>query len=144
MSSKQIKLIQLNSLKLNNIYKIIFKLNPKEKCLVPYEFAEGLIFVSESSTIDNDFINNLTSFINYFINYLEKNNVTNIIRLQFLGAIENNSQYTPFTTEFKLGEKGTIILPISILKDIELVPTSQPNTTQSSTSKPTNTKPPIG
>ena len=30
----------------------------------------------------------------------------------------------PFTTKFKLGEKGTIILPISILKDIELIPTS--------------------
>ena len=144
ISSKQMKLIQLNSLDLNNIHGIVFKFDPKEKCLVPYEFAEGLIFVSESSLVDNDFIDNLNNFINNFVNYVEKNNLTNIIRLQFLGVIEINSQHTPSTTEFELGEKGTITLPISILKDVELIPTSWPNTTQSSTSKPTNTKPPIG
>ena len=144
MSSKQIKLIQLNSLNLNNIHRIIFKLNSKEKYLVPYEFTKGLLSISESSIIDNNFVNSLTSFVNSFINYIEKNNLTNIIRLQFLKVIENHNQYIPFITEFELGEKGTITLLISILKDIELVPTSQSNTTQSSTNKPINTNSPIG
>jgi hypothetical protein len=49
--------------------------------LVPYEFTKGLISVSESGTVNNDFINNLASFINNFINYVEKNNLANIIRL---------------------------------------------------------------
>ncbi|KAH8751183.1 hypothetical protein BGZ57DRAFT_775088, partial [Hyaloscypha finlandica] len=71
----------LDSLNLNNIYRIIFKLDPKEKCLVPYEFAKGLLSISESSIVDNNFVNSLTSFVNSFINYIEKNNLTNIIRL---------------------------------------------------------------
>jgi hypothetical protein len=37
--------------------------------------------ISKSSIVDNDFINNLASFINNFINYVKKNNLTNIIRL---------------------------------------------------------------
>ena len=138
------KLIQLDSLDLNNIHGIIFKLNPKEKCLVPYEFAKGLMSVSESGIINNDFVNNFTSFVNDFINYVKKNNLTNIIRLQFLGVIKNDNQQIPFITEFELSEKGIITLLIFILKDMELVPTSQPDITQSSTSKLTNTEPRAG
>lgn len=144
ISSKQIKPIQLDFLDLNNIYRIIFKLNSKKKYLVSYKFTKGLISIFENSIINNNFVNNLTSFINSFINYIEKNNLTNIIGLQFLGAIKNNNQHMPFITEFKLGEKGIIILLIFILKNVELVPTSQPNITWSSTSKPTNTNSPIG
>jgi hypothetical protein len=81
VSGKWIKPVQLYSLNLNNIHGIVFKLDPKEKCLVPYEFTEGPISVSESSTVDNDFVDNLASFINIFINYIEKNNLTNIIGL---------------------------------------------------------------
>lgn len=81
VSSKQIKLIQLNSFNLNNIYKIVFKFNFKKKYLVFYKFAEGLIFVSESNLVNNDFVNNLNNFINNFVNYIEKNNLTNIIKL---------------------------------------------------------------
>jgi hypothetical protein len=66
---------------LNNIHKIVFKFDFKEKCLVLYKFAEGLIFVSESSLVDNDFVDNLNNFINNFVNYVEKNNLTNIIKL---------------------------------------------------------------
>ncbi|KAF4624527.1 hypothetical protein G7Y89_g13643 [Cudoniella acicularis] len=78
--ARQVKL-ELDSLDLNNIYGIVFKFDPKEKCLVPYEFAEGLMFVSESGLVDNDFVDNLNNFINNFVNYVEKNNLTNIIRL---------------------------------------------------------------
>jgi len=63
-----------------------------------------------------------------------------MIGLGFLGAIENDGQHTPLTAEFKLGKKETITLPTSILKDVELVPTSWPNTAQSRTSKPIDTK----
>jgi len=85
--------------------------------------------VSESGTVDNDFVDNLASFVTNFVNYVEKNNLTNMIVLQFLGAIENDGQHTPFTAEFELGEKGTITLPTSILKDVELAPTSCPDAT---------------
>lgn len=112
--------------------------------MVPYEFAEGPMSVSESGTVDNDFVDNLASFVNNFVNYVEKNNLTNMIGLQFLGAIENDGQLTPFTAEFELGEKGTITLPTSILKDVELVPTSWPDATWSGTGKPTDTEPPAG
>ncbi|KAJ2901646.1 hypothetical protein MKZ38_001605 [Zalerion maritima] len=125
VSGKWMKPVQLDSLDLNNIHGIVFKLDPKEKCLVPYEFAEGPMSVSESGTV-------------------EKNNLTNMIGLQFLGAIENDGQHTPFTAEFELGEKGTITLPTSILKDVELVPTSWPDATWSGTGKPTDTEPPAG
>jgi len=144
VSGKWMKPVQLDSLDLNNIHGIVFKLDPKEKCLVPYEFAEGPMSGSESGTVDNDFVNNLASFVNSFVNYVEKNNLTNMIGLQFLGAIENDDQHTPFTAEFELGEKGTITLPTSILKDVELVPTSWPDATWSGTGKPTDTDPPAG
>ncbi|KAH8792179.1 hypothetical protein F5882DRAFT_376738 [Hyaloscypha sp. PMI_1271] len=142
VSGKWMKPVQLNSLDLNNIHGIVFKLDPKEKCLVPYEFAEGPMFVSESGLVDNDFVNNLNNFVNNFVNYVEKNNLTNIIGLQFLGAIEIDGQHTPSTAEFELGEKGTITLPTSILKDVELVPTSWPDATWSG--KPTDAEPPAG
>jgi hypothetical protein len=144
VSGKWMKPVQLDSLDLNNIHGIVFKLDPKEKCLVPYEFAEGPLSVSESGTVDNDFVNSLANFVNSFVNYVEKNNLTNMIGLQFLGAIENDDQHTPFTAEFELGEKGTITLPTSILKDVELVPTSWPDATWSGTGKPTDTDPPAG
>jgi hypothetical protein len=128
------KPVQLDSLDLNNIHGIVFKFDPQEKCLVPYEFAEGPMSVSESGTVDNDFVDNLASFVDNFVNYVEKNNLSNMIGLQFLGAIKNDGQHT-LTAEFELGEKGTITLPTSILKDVELVPTSWPDATWSGTGK---------
>lgn len=137
VSGKWMKPVQLDSLDLNNIHGIAFKLDPKEKCLLPYEFAEGPMSVFQSGTIVNNFVDN-------FVNYVEKNNLTNMIGLQFLGTIENDGQHMPFTAEFELGEKGTITLPTSILKDVELVPTSWPDATWSGTGKPTDTEPPPG
>lgn len=144
LSGKWMKPVQLDSLDLNNIHGIVFKFDPKEKCLVPYEFAEGPMLVSEEGLVNNDFVDNLNSFVKDFVNYVEKNNLTDIIGLQYLGAIEINSQHTPSTAEFELGQKGTITLPTSILKDVELVPTSWPDATWSSTGKPTDAEPPPG
>jgi hypothetical protein len=75
------KPVQLDSLDLNNIHGIVFKLDPKEKCLVLYEFAEGLMSLFESSTVDNDFVNNFASFVINFVTYVKKNNLINMIRL---------------------------------------------------------------
>lgn len=138
------KLVQFDSLDLNNIHGIVFKLYPKKKWLVPYEFAEGPMLVFESRTVDNNLVDNLASFVNDFVNYVEKNKLANMIGLQFWGAIEDDGQHPPFTAEFELGEEGTIILPISILKDVELIPTSWPDATWSGISKPTDIDPPLG
>lgn len=62
-------------------------------------------------------------FSNDFVNYFEKNNLTNI-GLQFLGAIKIGGYHTRSTDEFELGENGTITLHTDILKDVELVHTS--------------------
>ena len=95
--------------------------------------------VSESGTVDN-----LASFVNNFVNYIEKNNLANIVGFHFLGAIEDNGQLIPFTAEFELGEKGTITLSTSILKDVELVLTSWPDAAWSGTGKPADGDPPAG
>lgn len=39
------------------------------------------MFVFKSGLVNNNFVNNLNNFINNFVNYVEKNNLTNIIRL---------------------------------------------------------------
>ncbi|KAG4439231.1 hypothetical protein IFR05_005269 [Cadophora sp. M221] len=121
VTGKWMKPVQLDSLDLNNIHEIVFKLDPKEKCLVPYEFAEGSMAVSETGTIDNDFVDNL-----------------------YWGAIERDGQHTPFTAEFELGGNGTITLPISIMKVVELVPTSWLDATWCGTGKPIDAEPPAG
>jgi hypothetical protein len=90
VSGKWMKPVQLNSLDLNNIHRIVFKLDPKEKCLVSYKFAKRPVPVSKSSIVDNDFVDNLASFINNFVNYIKKN-LTNMIGLQFLMVFRNNS-----------------------------------------------------
>lgn len=123
VSGKWMKPVQFDSLDLNNIYGIVFKLDPMEKCLIPYEFAEGPLPIFESSAVDNNFVNDLDSFINDFVNYVEENKLADVMGLQFLGATEDDGQ-SPSTAEFELGEKGTISLPLSILKDVQLVPTS--------------------
>lgn len=144
VSGKWMKPVLLDSLDLNNIHGIFFKFDSKEKCLVPYEFARGPIFVSKRGLGDNDFVDNLNNFINEFSTYVETNNLANTIGLQFLGAVEFDGQHTPSTAEFELGKKGTITLLTSILKDVELVPTSWPDPTWSSTGKPTDAEPPAG
>lgn len=107
-TGKWMKPVQFSSLDPNNIHGVAFKLYPKKKCLLPYEFAEGRMPVSESGTVDN-FFDNLPSFVNDFFNYVEKNELADMIGLQFLGALDGDQH--PPAVEFELGEKGTIKLP---------------------------------
>lgn len=53
--------------------------------------------------------------------------LANVIGLQFLGPIKDDSQSISPTAGFELGKKGTIVLPTSIVKGGELVPTSWPS-----------------
>ncbi|EFY91461.1 hypothetical protein J3458_005691 [Metarhizium acridum] len=85
MIGKWMKPAQFDSLDSNNVHGIVFKLNTEGNCLVPFEFAEGPIPVSKDDNTHADFVND-------FVDYVKSNNLSNVIGLQFLGPIKDDSQ----------------------------------------------------
>ncbi|CAI6049274.1 unnamed protein product [Clonostachys chloroleuca] len=132
MTGKWMRPIQLDSLDLRNVHGIVFKLNTDENCLAPFEFAEGPVPLSKDD-------NTLANFINVFVNYVKRHNLADVFGLQYLGLIDGDGQYISRTAEFELGKEGTIVLPTSVLKDVELVSTSWHGA-----SEPTEGEPPAG
>src|ERR1700722_12571612 len=120
MTGKWIKPIPMDSLDLNNIHGVVFKFVAGEHRLVPYEFGEGPSPVSMSDVVNNNCIEE-------FAYYITKNNLVNVIALQFLDSVKDG-QPKECTAEVKVGKYRTIVLPKSIMNGREFIPTGWPDT----------------
>ncbi|EGC47475.1 predicted protein [Histoplasma capsulatum var. duboisii H88] len=117
-SGKWVRPISIDSLNLNNIHGVAFKVVPGENRLVPYEFGEGISPVCKSDVADNGCVKD-------FISYTTKHDLVDAISLQFL-----DGQPKECTAEVELEQYGTIVLPKSMVNGIEFTPTGWPDSTQ--------------
>lgn len=118
---KWIKPVPIDSLNLNNIHPVVFKFvfefsaGQLSLRLDPYEFGEGPSPVSICD-VDN-------SCMEEVANYITKNNLVDVIALQFLDPDKDSHQPKESTAEIEVGKYGTIVLPKSMMIGGKLIPT---------------------
>jgi len=126
---KWIKSVSINSLDLDNIhpvvFKFVFKLVAGGICLRldPYEFREGPSPVSVCDLDDNKCIEEVAD-------YITRNNLANVIALEFLDSVKDVQQPQEPTAEVEVGKYGTIVLPKSMMIGGKLIPTGWPDINQ--------------
>ncbi|KAJ4308366.1 hypothetical protein N0V84_012141 [Fusarium piperis] len=118
ITGKWVRPTSINSLDLGNIHGVVFKFDPEENILVPYEFARGPSPVSMSSVVDD--------CVKAILGYVARNGLANMIALEFLEPV-NDSQPMESAAEVEVGEYGTIVLPKSMVDAVEFIPTGWPD-----------------
>lgn len=100
----------------NNIHGTLFKLDRGDRGegrLVPFEFAKGPPSICKGSY----------DCMKDFSAYITEHNLDGKIALQVLDPVQDGQSQEP-TAEFELGTKnGTLALPVSMVKNPDLLPT---------------------
>lgn len=126
---KWIKPVPIDSLDLNNIHPVVFKFVFEfvagELCLRldSYEFGEGPSPVSVCDVDDNKCIEEVAD-------YITRNNLADVIALEFLDSVKDARQPKESTAEVEVGKYGTVVLPKSMMIGGKLIPTGWPDTNQ--------------
>jgi hypothetical protein len=117
----------IDSLDLTKIYPVVIKFLPELNRLVPFEFGEGPSPVS-ATDVNGDFIQE-------FIGYLIQHNLSNVIALEVVHPVEEH-QNIECTAEIEVDKLGTVVLPQSMVKALEFIPTGWPGPLQPSEGDP--------
>ncbi|KAK6843392.1 hypothetical protein PG987_004252 [Apiospora arundinis] len=119
---KWIKPASITSLDPNKMHGTVFNFLSEESRLVPYEFGQG---PSTHSNIDDNAVKG-------FIDYITKHDLVDKIALQVLEPVKEGEP-TELTAEVELGEEnGTVVLPMSRIKNPDFIPTGWSVATQQS------------
>jgi hypothetical protein len=117
---KWVKPVPIDSLNLNQIHGVIFKFTPESNILVPYEFAMGPSPISTNNIVDD--------CVRDICGYIATHSLANTTALEFLEPVKGG-QPIESVAEFETGN-GTIIVPKSMVRAVELVATGWPNISQ--------------
>lgn len=88
-----------------------------------FDFCE-LVQLLQTILLFHDVSDN--SCIEELADYITKNNLVDVIALEFLDLVED-AQRRESTAEVEVGKYSTIVLPKSMIYDGKLIPTSWPN-----------------